>query len=320
MKLESGDKSGGAGALTVFFVKSSSGIVYMVRGTFSEDSSKPRVQLIFADDNLSLHPGDLWVDIKTTGLDGEGDVSFKNGKKPLKLLNRIIGMATKEDDYVLDFFAGSGSTGHAVIQANCATGIKRRFILVQIPEPLNGLNKEQKDSFEFCIENGLNTTVAELTKERIRRAGQKIKEENALTSPDLDIGFRVLKIDSSNMSDVFYSPDEVKQGDLLTQINNIREGRTEEDLLFQVLLDWGVDLSLPITREVIAGKNVFFVDGNALAACFEVGIEEKFVKLLAAKHPLRAVFFDASFASDSVKINIEQIFKLISPTTEIKTI
>jgi len=268
--------------------------------------------------------------IPPTGAGGTSPENQKNGTTLLKItqlkiyakfrLNRIIGMATKEDDYVLDFFAGSGSTGHAVIQANCATGIKRRFILVQIPEPLNGSNKEQKDSFEFCIENGLSTTVAELTKERIRRAGKKIKTENALTAPNLDIGFRVLKIDSSNMKDVYYAPDAVQQADLLDQVDNIREDRTPEDLLFQVLLDWGVGLNWPITQETIAGKVVFFVDGNALAACFETGINEVFVKTLAARHPLRAVFRDAGFGSDSVKINIEQIFKLVSPTTEVKSI
>ena len=136
----------------------------------------------------------------------------------------------------------------------------------------------------------------------------------------LDIGFRVLKIDSSNMKEVFYTPDAVSQDLLSDQVNNIRDDRTSEDLLFQVLLDWGVDLTLPITQEIIADNTVFFVDGNALAACFEVGISEEFVKLLAKREPLRVVFRDAGFASDSVKINVEQIFKLISPTTEVKTI
>ena len=136
----------------------------------------------------------------------------------------------------------------------------------------------------------------------------------------LDIGFRVLKIDSSNMKDVYYTPDAVQQSDLVDQIDNIREDRTAEDLLFQVLLDWGVDLTLPITQETIAGITVLFVDDNALAACFDADINEAFVKELAARHPLRVVFRDAGFASDSVKINIEQIFKLLSPTTEIKVI
>lgn len=126
--------------------------------------------------------------------------------------------------------------------------------------------------------------------------------------------------EGSNMKDVFYTPDAVSQDLLSDQVNNIREDRTSEDLLFQVLLDWGVDLALPITQETIAGKTVYFVDGNALAACFEEGVSEDFVKLLAKREPLRAVFRDAGFATDSVKINVEQIFKLMSPSTEVKTI
>ena len=137
---------------------------------------------------------------------------------------------------------------------------------------------------------------------------------------ELDLGFRVLKIDTSNMKEVYYTPDAVSQDLLAGQVDNIREDRTSEDLLFQVLLDWGVDLALPIAREAIAGKNVFFVDGDALAACFETGISEEFVKALAGRKPLRVVFRDAGFGSDSVKINVEQIFKLMSPAIEIKTI
>ena len=185
--------------------------------------------------------------------------------------------------------------------------------MVQMPEPVNEKSEALKAGF---------TNIAEISKERIRRAGKKIKEDNAGKNDidQLDTGFRVLKIDSSNMKDVYYAPDAVQQGDLLAQVDNIREDRTSEDLLFQVLLDWGVDLALPITQETIAGKKVFFVDSNALAACFETGINEEFVKALAARHPLRAVFRDSGFGSDSVKINIEQIFKLISPTTEVKAI
>lgn len=188
---------------------------------------------------------------------------------------------------------------------------QRKFVIIQVAEPCDASSEAYKANYH---------SIAEISKERIRRAGKKIKAENALTAPDLDIGFRVLKIDNSNMKDVYYAPDAVAQGDLLAQVNNIREDRTAEDLLFQVLLDWGVDLALPITQEDIAGKKVFFVDGNALAACFETGINEEFVKALAARHPLRAVFRDSGFGSDSVKINIEQIFKLISPTTEVKSL
>jgi len=238
-------------------------------------------------------------------------IDFSN-PKPVALLEDLITYSTDPSEHIiLDFFSGSGTTAHAMFSRNAQDNGMRKFIMVQLPEKCDEASEAYKQGYK---------TIAEIGKERVRRAGKLIQQELGESVKNLDIGFRVLKIDSSNMSDVYYSPDEVKQGDLLAQINNIREGRTEEDLLFQVLLDWGVDLSLPITREVIAGKNVFFVDGNALAACFEVGIDESFVKLLAAKHPLRAVFFDAGFASDSVKINIEQIFKLVSPTTEIKTI
>ncbi|MEN9597556.1 MAG: hypothetical protein RL236_1990, partial [Pseudomonadota bacterium] len=162
----------------------------------------------------------------------------------------------------------------------------------------------------------------DIGKERIRRAGQKIKTDNALTATDLDIGFRVLKVDSSNMNEVYYSPDAINKDDLHLFINNIKDDRSDEDLLFQVLLDWGVDLTLPIERQTIDGKTVFVVAVNAIVACFDrnAGVTESFIKELAKIKPLRAVFCDAGFANDSVKINVEQIFKTISPMTDIKTI
>ena len=136
----------------------------------------------------------------------------------------------------------------------------------------------------------------------------------------LDTGFRVLKIDTSNMRDVYYTPDALPQADLLGQVDNIRADRTPEDLLFQVLVDWGLDLALPIAQETIAGKTVFFVDGNALAACFDSGVTDELVKEIAKRKPLRAVFRDASYGSDSVKINVDQIFRLLSPETEVRSI
>lgn len=204
----------------------------------------------------------------------------------------------------------------------------RRHISVQIAEPCD----EDSEAFKAGY-----ATIAEIGKERIRRAGAKIRAEleaqleGELPETDkhqeitaklanLDTGFRVLKVDSSNMADVYYKPDEVTQGDLPLQVENIKPDRSPEDLLFQVLLDWGVDLALPIEQETIAGKTVFFVDGNALAACFDTGLDEDFVKELAKREPLRAVFRDASFATDATKINIEQIFKALSPHTELKAI
>jgi adenine-specific DNA-methyltransferase len=233
--------------------------------------------------------------------------------KSISTLVQLLLMSSAKDSLVVDFFSGSASMAQAAMQLNLEDGGSRRWLLVQIPD----LTDETSDAFKAGFK-----TIAEIGKERIRRAGRKIKHDSARKAgvDKLDVGFRVLKIDSSNMKEVFYTPDAVSQDLLSDQVNNIREDRTPEDLLFQVLLDWGVDLALPIAQETIAGKAVYFVDGNALAACFEEGVSEEFVKLLAKREPLRVVFRDAGFASDSVKINVEQIFKLMSPSTEVKTI
>ena len=234
--------------------------------------------------------------------------------KSTKLIESLASQCLSgSDDLVLDFFAGSGTTAHAVMAMNAVDGGRRRHISVQLPEAC----EEQSDALKAGYK-----TIAEISKERIRLVGKKLKQANA-GKPDiskLDVGFRVLKVDSSNMKDVFYKPDAVSQDLLSDQVNNIREDRTPEDLLFQVLLDWGVDLALPIAKETICGKSVYFVDGNALVACFDEGVSEEFVKLLAKREPLRVVFRDAGFGTDSVKINVEQIFKLMSPITEVKTI
>ncbi|PTY00565.1 site-specific DNA-methyltransferase [Spartobacteria bacterium LR76] len=231
--------------------------------------------------------------------------------KPTGLLRYLVRAVSVEDDIVMDFYAGSGTTAHSVIAMNAEDGGSRRFILVQLDEAC------EKDSEAF--RNGY-ATIANLAKERVRRAGKQIKEENRTTAPDLDCGFRVLKIDTSNMTDMYYAPDSVKQDDLVIHIDNIKPDRTADDLLFQVLVDWGVDLSLPITKEIIGDKTVFFVDGNALVACFDSKVGEDLVKELAKSKPLRVIFRDSGFDSDSVKINMEQIFKLLSPGTEIRSL
>ena len=161
-------------------------------------------------------------------------------------------------------------------------------------------------------------TISEVSKERIRRACKKVGEDH----DKVDTGFRVLKIDTSNMADVYYTPDALDEANLDLFVNNIKPDRTPEDLLFQVMLDWGVDLALPITKQSIQGKDVFFVDGNVLAACFDASgsIDEAFVKELAKLQPLRVVFRDAGFKNSAVKINVEQIFTLMSPVTEVKCI
>nr|VFJ68348.1 MAG: adenine-specific DNA-methyltransferase [Candidatus Kentron sp. DK] len=247
-----------------------------------------------------------------------GNQVFDN-PKPTRLIKRMleIGAGEKDDSIILDFFSGSATTAHAVMQLNAEDGGNRRFIMVQLPEPCD----EKSEAFKA----GYNT-IAEIGKERIRRAGTKIKEENAATAPNLDTGFRVLKIDSSNMADVYYTPDAIDQNQLEFFTDNIKPGRAPEDLLFQVLLDWGVDLSLPIRRETRQGKSVFFVaeedNENALVACFDTGVDEALVKELAKldPRPRRVVFRDTGFASDAVKINVEQIFRQLSPHTEVKAI
>ena len=242
-----------------------------------------------------------------------GNLTTFENPKPTGLILDILRAGSDSEAIVLDFFAGSATTAHAVMQLNAEDGGNRKFIMVQLPEECN----EKSEAFKAGYK-----TIAEISKERIRRAGKKIKEENATTTTNLDIGFRVLKVDSSNMVDVHYTPDAIEQNLLDRLTNNIKGDRTSEDLLFQVLLDWGVDLTLPISKETIADRELFFVDGNALAACFEKNgkISEDFCKELAKREPLRVVFRDSGFKDDSVKINVEQIFKLMSPHTEVKTI
>ncbi|WP_419593974.1 site-specific DNA-methyltransferase [Thiolapillus sp.] len=247
-------------------------------------------------------------ELKLLGLGG-----LFNNPKPTRLIRRMLELATdpNREDIILDFFAGSSTTAHSVMAQNADDGGNRRFIMVQLSE----VTGENSEAFKAGFK-----TIPELSRERIRRAGKKILEGDCHPDWNRDVGFRVLKVDTSNMKDVYYTPDAVTQKDLLGQVDNIKEDRTDEDLLFQVLLDWGVDLSLPIEKETIEGKAVYFVDTNALAACFEADIDETFIKQLASRQPLRAVFRDSSFSSDATRINVEQLFKLTSPHTEVKTL
>lgn len=231
--------------------------------------------------------------------------------KPISLVQKAMRMGTGVNDIVLDFFSGSATTAHAVMQLNAEDGGNRKFIMVQLPESCDEKSEAYKAGYK---------TIAEISKERIRRAGAKILEGECHKDWNKDVGFRVLKVDTSNMTDVYYSPDQVTQGSLDLLVDNIKPDRTDEDLLFQVLLDWGVDLTLPIRKEMIQGKSVFCVDDDALVACFDLRINEMLIKELATKEPLRVVFRDDGFESDAVKINAEQIFKQISPHTEVKAI
>ena len=233
--------------------------------------------------------------------------------KPKGLISLLASFITKGDDIVLDFFAGSATTAHAVMQLNFEDGGKRRFIMVQLPE----ICDEKSEAFEAGFK-----TIAEIGKERIRLTGAKIKSENATTAANLDTGFRVFKVDSSNMTDVYYTPDTIAQKHLKFLTDNIKHDRDSEDLLFQVLLDWGMSLTSPICKNTVGDLEVFFVDKLALVACFEKDgkIDEKFCKVLAKSQPQRVVFRDSGFKDDSMKINVEQIFKLMSPHTDVKTI
>ena len=233
--------------------------------------------------------------------------------KPAGLIASLVNQVTAEDDLVLDFFSGSATTAQAVMQVNAGDGGKRQFVMVQLPETCDEKSAALKAGFK---------TIADIGKERIRRAGKKIVEGSCHEDWNKDVGFRVLKIDTSNMADVYYAPDALDKGQIDLLVDNIKPERTAEDLLFQVMLDWGVDLALPIAKKTLQGKEVFFVDGDALAACFDAhgGIDEAFVKELAKLKPLRVVFRDAGFKNSAVKINVEQIFKLLSPATDVKCI
>ena len=241
--------------------------------------------------------------------------TFSNPKPP-KLIRNLMAIANcKEGDTVLDFFLGSGST----FQAAFEYGKTLKLIGIQIPEPLSETKKEHKPAVDFLSKNNLPLTVAEITKERIRRAGQAIQPA---TGNALDSGFRVLKIDSSNMAEVYYRPDEIEKSQLDALVDNIKAGRTSEDLLFQVMLDLGIDLALPISKLIVQGKEVFIVDDNALVACFDAqgGVDVPFMKALAERHSFRVVFRDAGFKNSAAKINAENIFKQASPATEVKCI
>ena len=233
--------------------------------------------------------------------------------KPTSFLAECVRLGASNGGIVLDFFAGSSTTADAVMRVNSEDGANRSFIMIQIPQDCDNKSEAFKSGYK---------TIAEISKERIRRAGRKILEGTCHENWNRDVGLRVLKIDTSNMADVYYTPDSLDKAKFDLFVDNIKPDRTPEDLLFQVMLDWGVDLALPITKQSIQGKDVFFVDGNALAACFDASgsIDEAFVKELAKHQPLRVVFRDAGYKNSAVKINVEQIFKLLSPATEVKCI
>lgn len=237
-------------------------------------------------------------------------IHFDN-PKPISLMKYLVSVAASPEDYVMDFFSGSATTAHAVMQLNAEDGGHRKFIMVQLPEQTDAKSEAYKAGYK---------TICEIGEERIRRAGKKIKEESPLTTTDLDIGFRVFKVDSTNMEDVYYRPADYNQGQMELFADNIKPDRTPEDLLFQVMLDLGILLSSDIQETEIAGKKVFSVADGYLIACFDKDVTEETVKAIAQKQPVYAVFRDSSMASDSVATNFEQIFETYSPRTQRKVL
>lgn len=233
------------------------------------------------------------------------DAGAFDGPKPVRLLTRLLTLANlKDDSIVLDFFSGSATTAHAVMQMNADKGSHIKYAMVQLPEACDEEGTAYKAGF---------STICEIGKERIRRAGDKIKSESPMTTQDLDIGFRVLKLDDTNMKDVYYAPDDYDQGMLAGLESNIKDDRTDLDLLFGCLIDWGLPLSLPYKSEQLGGCTVHTYNDGDLIACFDANIPESVVKEIAQRKPLRAVFRDSGFASSPEKINVFEIFKLYMP-------
>ncbi|MGD8201893.1 site-specific DNA-methyltransferase [Ornithinimicrobium sp. W1679] len=294
-------------------VASARGKLSLFKTDFDDSSRDPRIRILFADDYLQHNPGDFWSDIKTAGgVALEGGVPFPNGKKPLKLLRRLVHLGTDVggDDIVMDFFAGSGTTGQAVLEANLADGGKRQFILVQLDEEVDLGSEASRAGIK---------TISELSSKRLRNAGSAVLQQ--VTDGSMpDVGFRYMRVDSSNMADVLRVPDETEQQALASLEDSVREGRSGEDLLFQVLLDWGLELSMPISVEQVDEHEMFVVEGGALIACFDTSVSTELIRTLAKREPLRVVFRDAGFESDDARINAEQVFREFSPATDVKVI
>lgn len=288
--------------------------------------ARPMLKSFLSESVRGIKPH-TWWDYKFAGHNKEATLELKgifggdapfDTPKPKRLMKKLLELVSDNKCVVMDFFSGSGSFAHAVLEKNVEDGGSRRFIAVQLDEYVEKNSGAYKAGYR---------TIADIAMDRLRKVGGEI--EGSVKHPSsVDVGFRVFKVDTSNMSEVYYNPDAIIQDDLFAQVENIKADRTEEDLLFQVMLDWGVDLMAPILRQTIDGKTVFFVDADAehkhgaLVACFDKtgGIDDAFIRQLATFSPLRLVFRDTGFASDAVKINAEQLLKQLSPLTEVKAI
>jgi adenine-specific DNA-methyltransferase len=289
---------------------------------FSEDETR-LIRRTYLCDMEGLPPSSLCIDLDITGHTRKAKYELKNlfpempvtslfsTPKPTLLIKYLISIGAQRDSIIMDFFSGSGTTAEAVMQSNLSDGGVRKFLMVQVDEPLETENDDTKPTYN---------NICEFSKERLRRAGEKIKQEAGLIAKDLDIGFRVLKLDSTNMKDVYYSADKYSQGMLSGLESNIKDDRNEVDLLFGCLLEWGLSLSLPHISEEVDGVLVHTINHGDLIACFAQNISEAVVKEIAKRQPLRAVFRDSSFANSPEKINVEEIFKLMAPNTSVKVL
>lgn len=275
-------------------------------------NGKPQLKRFYTEaQTKGVTPKSLWDDVGTA-TDGTRELqSLFSAKifdtpKPTSFIKKIIALASNKGAIVLDFFSGSATTAHAVMQLNAEDGGHRKFIMVQLPEETDKKSEAYKAGYK---------NICEIGKERIRRAGKKTKEDNPLTAQNLDIGFRVLKCDTTNMKDVYYNPADYKFSMLSAFEDNIKEDRTPEDLLFQVMLDLGVLLSSKIEETTIAGKKVFNVEDNYLIACFDSNVTDETIKAIAMQKPYYFVMRDSSMANDTVATNFDQIFATYSPDT-----
>lgn len=282
------------------------------------ENQYPRLKKFLSEMDGGIVPANLWYykDVGTTDIASKELASLIGRAvfdfpKSVALIQKMLDIGADKDSIILDFFSGSATTAHAVMQLNAKDGGHRKFIMVQLPEKCD----EKSEAYKAGYKN-----ICEIGKERIRRAGEKIKSESPLTTGNLDVGFRVLKLDDTNMKDVYYAPGDYSQGLLAQLESNIKEYRTDLDLLFGCLLDWGLPLSMPYYFEQIDGCTIHTYNDGDLIACFDENVSDSVVKEIAKRQPLRAVFRDSSFANSPAKINVEEIFKLFAPDTRVKVI
>lgn len=282
----------------------------------SDGNGSPVPKLFLTEVQNGVTPMTLWTfdeaghnQIATRELRDIFGKSIFTSPKPTKYILRYLQIGSNADDIILDFFSGSATTAHAVMQLNAEDGGHRKFIMVQLPEPCD----EKSEAYKAGYKN-----ICEIGKERIRRAGDKIKTEHP--DADLDIGFRVFRVDSSNMRDVYYKPEEFTQTMLGEAVSNIKPDRTDLDLLYACLLDCGVPIHLPHTTTTVDGCTIHNVDNGALMACFDEHIPHSVIRAMAAEAPLQVIFRDSAFAADADKINVTEIFKNLSPDTKVRVI